>query len=227
MLAKKYKSELVSISNFIEGIYTLEFRSLGRPYIYRPGQFLHLAIDSSYDGIGQWPDSRCFSMQSNPDNKNILLTYAVKGDFTSKMERELRVGFELWLKLPYGDLFDRNHNQENNVFISGGTGITPFLSLFSHISFNEYINPRIYLGFRSKEYNLYQAELSNSFVTDKMLNVIYQDQDGILDINRIFSENGTTSIYFISGPPIMINSFRKVLLENNVPEANIITDDWS
>lgn len=227
MLAKKYKSELVSISSFIEGIYTLEFRSLGRPFTYRPGQFLHLAIDSSYDGIGQWPDSRCFSMQSNPDNENIVLTYAVKGDFTSKMERELRVGFEVWLKLPYGDLFDRNHNKENNVFISGGTGITPFLSLFSHVSFNEYINPRIYLGFRSKEYNLYQAELSNSFVTDKMLNVIYQDQDGVLDINRIFSENGTSSIYFISGPPMMINSFRKVLVENSVSEANIITDDWS
>lgn len=227
MLAKKYKVELVSISSSIKGIYTLEFRSLGRPFTYRPGQFLHLAVDSSYDGIGQWPDSRCFSMQSNPDNENIILTYAVKGDFTSMMERQLKIGSKIWLKLPYGDLFDRNHSKQNNVFISGGTGVTPFLSLFSHVSFNEYINPRIYLGFRSREYNLYQAELSSSFIIGNMLNIIFQDEDGVLDINRIFSENGIASIYFISGPPNMINSFRTALIENGVAETNIITDDWA
>lgn len=227
MLAKKYKSKLISISNPITGIYTLEFKSLGRPFTYHPGQFLHLAIDMSYDGIGQWPDSHCFSMQSNPDSESIILTYAVKGDYTSKMEKELTIGSELWLKLPYGDLFDRNHNKENNVFISGGTGITPFLSLFTHVSFNDYINPKIYLGFRSREYNLYQAELDNSFNSGKVLKVIYQDEDGTLDINRIFSENGKASTYFISGPPIMIKSFRVELLKNGVPAINIITDDWA
>ena len=227
MLAKKYKSELISISNPITGIYTLEFKSLGRPYTYHPGQFLHLAIDMSYDGIGQWPDSRCFSMQSNPNNETIIITYAIKGEYTSKMEQELKVGSELWLKLPYGDLFNRNHRKENNVFISGGTGVTPFLSLFTHESFNEYIHPKIYLGFRSRNYNLYQAELDNLFNSGNVLKVIYQDEDGILDINRIFSDNGTASIYFISGPPLMINSFRTELFKNGVLLNNIITDDWS
>jgi predicted ferric reductase len=227
MLAKKYKSELISISNPITGIYTLEFKSLGRPYTYHPGQFLHLAIDMSYDGIGQWPDSRCFSMQSNPNNETIIITYAIKGEYTSKMEQELKVGSELWLKLPYGDLFNRNHRKENNVFISGGTGVTPFLSLFTHESFNEYIHPKIYLGFRSRNYNLYQAELDNLFNSGNVLKVIYQDEDGILDINRIFSDNGTASIYFISGPPLMINSFRTELVKNGVLLNNIITDDWS
>lgn len=227
MLAKKYRSELISILNPMAGIYTLEFKSLGRAYTYHPGQFLHLAIDMSYDGVGQWPESRCFSMQSSPDKESIIITYAVKGEFTTKMEKQLKIGSELWLKLPYGDLFDRNHNKENNVFISGGTGITPFLSLFTHNSFNEYINPKIYLGFRSREYNLYQVELDNSFNPGKVVKVIYQDEAGMIDINQIFSENGTASTYFISGPPLMINSFKTELIKNGVPVTNVITDDWA
>ena len=226
MLAKKYKSELISILNPFEGIYTLEFRSLGRRYKYHPGQFLHLAIDSDYDGVGQWPESRCFSMQSNPDEETIRITYAVKGNFTKQMEKNLKVGSEVWLKLPYGDLFTQPHNKENTVFIAGGTGITPFLSLFTHESFNEYNNPKIYLGFRSQSYNIYQDEIDRSRNSSKFVKLFYEDKDGILNIQNIADDNGIDSNYFISGPPAMIKSFKQTLLSNGVPTSNVLTDDW-
>ena len=132
MLAKKYKSIVVSILNPFSGIYTVEFASERGNYKYLPGQFLHIALDEDYDGSSQWPDSRCFSMQSNPIEETIKITYAVKGVFTHQMEQQLMVGSEVWLKLPYGDLFTQPHNKTNTVFIAGGTGITPFLSLFTH-----------------------------------------------------------------------------------------------
>jgi len=55
---------------------------------------------------------------------------------------------------------------------------------------------------------------------------VYQDIDGNLDINKIFNEHGITSTFFISGPPIMIRTFRKYLLEKQVLDRQIITDDW-
>ena len=231
MLAKKYKSELISIINPLEGIYTLEFASLSGKYKYHPGQFLHIAIDEDYDGISQWPDSRCFSMQSSPDEETIKIAYAVKGQFTKQMEQQLKVGSEVWLKLPYGDLFTQPHNKENTVFIAGGTGITPFLSLFTHESFSEYNNPRIYLGFRSKEYNIYENELNfvklrESFVKLYDPKIYYQDVDGIIDINSIFNENGHASDYFISGPPVMIKVFKDYLVKNKVLDDQIKTDEW-
>lgn len=226
MLAKKYKSELISIHNPFEGIYTLEFRSLGRAYKYQPGQFLHLALDAEYDGAGQWPDSRCFSMQSNPNEETIRITYAVKGEFTKQMEEHLKVGDEVWLKFPYGDLFSQPHNKENTVFIAGGTGITPFLSLFTHKSFEEYISPKIYLGFRSKDYNIYHDELERSCNSGTFVKSFYQDTDGVIDINQIFSENGTSSNYFISGPPVMIKTFKETLIKKGVPAESVLTDDW-
>jgi len=194
MLAKKYRSELVTISNPFEGIYTLEFKSVGKVYKYKPGQFLHIALDENYDGIGQWPESRCFSMQSNPDDSNIKITYAVKGKYTRQMEEQLNVGSNVWLKLPYGDLFTRPHSKEKTVFIAGGTGITPFLSLFTHKSFSEYTAPRIYIGFRLKEYNIYKEEIDSiifrsSQVEKYFMKIFYENIDGILDIQTIFNEN--------------------------------------
>lgn len=248
MLAKKYPSKAVNIINQFTGIYTLEFKSLGSKYKYVPGQFLHLALDEDYDRSSQWPDSRCFSMQSNSNEETIRITYAVKGGFTKQMEEQLKVGSEVWLKLPYGDLFTQPHNKTNTVFIAGGTGITPFLSLFTHKSFDEYINPKIYLGFRSKEFNIYRAELdrmiqlrSNLLVPEishpefidgvvgnsfQLVKSYYENENGIIDIQNIFNENGSQSNYFISGPPPMIKSFKNALLGKGVPPNHILTDDW-
>ena len=144
---KKYKAEIISIVNHFDKIYTLEFSSEAGNVKYHPGQFLHLAIDPDYDGSGQWPESRCFSMQSNPNEESIKITYSVKGNFTKRMEQHLRVGSDVWIKLPYGDLFTQPHNKTNTVFISGGTGITPFISPFTHDTFKEYITPHVSLRF--------------------------------------------------------------------------------
>ena len=165
-------------------------------------------------------------MQSNPNEENIKLTYVVKGKFTKQMEKQLQVGSDVWLKLPYGDLFTQSHNKINTVFIAGGTGITPFLSLFTHESFNEYTDPRIYLGFRSKDYNIYHEELNRSCNSSKLVNFFYENTDGIIDINRIFSENSINSDYFISGPPAMIKAFKQALIAKGVPANQVLTDDW-
>lgn len=226
MLAKKYKSQLISINNPFTGIYTLEFKSLGSKYKYLPGQFLHIAIDEEYDGAGQWPESRCFSMQSNPNEETIRITYAVKGEFTNQMEQTLKVGSEVWLKLPYGDLFTQSHSKTNTVFIAGGTGITPFLSLFTHESFNEYLNPKIYLGFRTNAYNIYNDELSRSCNPSKFVKLFNEDKDGVINIQSIANENSIESNYFISGPPAMIKKFKSKLIKNGVSERNVLTDDW-
>ncbi|MFH0734343.1 MAG: FAD-dependent oxidoreductase [bacterium] len=223
-IIKKYKSILKEIANPLSGIYTLTFSS-EKKFNFRPGQFLHLALDE-YDGIGQWPESRCFSMQSNPDAAFIKITFAVQGVFTARMVKELYEGKEVWLKMPYGDLFDRGNSKENCVFIAGGTGITPFLSLFTYKTFDEYINPKIYLGFRKQEYNLYNDEISNIKNTSKSIQMIYENVDGIINIETIYKKNDKNSSYFISGPPIMIKSFKNYLMQQCVEESKIFTDDW-
>jgi ferredoxin-NADP reductase len=225
-IVKKYKADVTSIINHTEGIYTVEFSYENGKFKYHPGQFLHLALDPDYDGSDQWPESRCFSIQTNPDEQNIKITFSKKGVFTRQMEQKMKVGSKIWLKLPYGNLFTQPHNKQNTVFIAGGTGITPFLSLFTHDSFKEYIDPRIYLGFKAKEYNIYIDELNRSRNSSRHVKSFYEDVDGIIDIRLIIKENNTASDYFISGPPTMIKTFKQILIEKNVPVSQILTDDW-
>jgi len=74
------------------------------------------------------------------------------------------------------------------------------------------------------ELNIIQSE--DGFTLSENIKIFYQDSDGLIDIDQIFSENKICSNYFISGPPVMINSFKKSLVDKGVPEVNILTDDW-
>jgi len=226
-IVKKYRAEVVSVVNPIEGVYTVEFRSLDKPFKYEPGQFLHLALEA-YDPSGQWPDSRCFSMQSSPGEELIKITYAIKGSFTRQMEAELKPGCEVILKLPYGDLFTQQHPKTNNIFIAGGTGITPFLSLFTHPSFAYYDKPVLYAGFLNKKMNLYLTELTVSKQTNPNFtwHLVYEDEAGRLNIQSILKHQGTDSTFFISGPPAMIKTFKQFLIKEGVNQNQVLTDDW-
>jgi len=226
-IVKKYNVKIISIERRSENVYTLEFRSMEKPFVFEAGQFLHLAIDNA-DFTEQWPESRCFSIQSSPNDENIRITYSVKGQFTVRMKKELTVGKKITLKLPYGELFTRYHNKSNTVFIAGGTGITPYLSLFNDISFASYINPTLYAGFQNEKMNFYINELHLAKTINPGLNVIfiYQDKQGIIDFNTILKSSKKDCSFFISGPPLMIKSFKQFFIFNGVPENKIITDDW-
>src|SRR6187431_754833 len=100
-VARKLACTVRSVVDHGDHVYTVELDTRGATPRFIPGQFLHLALDP-YDG-GFWPESRVFSIASSPaDRDRLLITYAVKGAFTSRMERELRPGGEVWVKLPYG-----------------------------------------------------------------------------------------------------------------------------
>lgn len=229
MPAKKYPSTVEKIEHHGSGVHTLYIKSNTGRYRYFPGQFLHLALDEDYDGIGQWPDSRCFSIQGSVDNKQIKLSFAVKGSYTKQMETCLKPGSKVWLKLPYGDLFTQQHAKENTVFISGGTGITPFLSLFTHPSFSEYKAPVLYAGFKNAAMDFYHQELNNSIRINPhfRINKVFEDVQGLLDIDMILKDSHENSCFFLSGPPAMINTFRNALLLYGVQDSHIISDEWN
>ena len=227
MIVKKYRSEVVAVANPVAGIRTVTMRPLEKAYRYNPGQFLHLALDE-YDPARPWPESRCFSMQSSPDQETIKITFAVKGKFTERMALELAPGKVLHVKLPYGDLFSADHDRQRSVFVAGGTGLTPFLSLFTSEEFAAYVEPKLYFGVRSASHNLYAADLEKAAELNPSfrLKLLNEEKDGRLDIDGIFAENGPSAVYFISGPPAMIRIFKARLAESGVPAERIRTDDW-
>lgn len=224
---KKYKAEIVSISKPIDNIHTVELKSLSGKFKFDPGQFLHFALDE-YDPSSGWPESRCFSIQTSPISENIKFTFSVKGSFTSRMATYLKPGIVVDLKLPYGSLFQKSTSKNRTVFIAGGTGITPFLSLFNDPIFKEYSVPKLYFGIRDEKYNIYNEYLNMAKLINPRLEIIirFQDKSGFLDIDQILNENSIDPTYFISGPQAMISTFKLRLVTLGVSRSNVITDDW-
>ncbi len=227
-IIKRYAAIVTDIKQHVDGVYTLEIGSIEKPFKYEPGQFLHLTIDD-YDPSGQWPESRCFSIQSNQSEKNLRITYSVKGKYTQKMQKLLTIGSGVWVKMPYGDLFTREHNKENTVFVAGGTGLTPFLSLFNDSSFSNYKNPVLFAGFKDRTMNFYHQEIgrakeiNHSFITK----FVYEVENGLINLSDVLNIADPESTYFISGPPPMIKSFKESLKNSGIPLLQIQTDDWS
>ena len=226
-IVKKYPAEVVHVESKVEGIYTVDLKSLAGPFRYLPGQFLHLALDE-YDPSSGWPESRCFSMQSSPSEELVRITYAIKGSFTTKMSNELKQGSRVTLKLPYGDLFTQEHSKDHTVFIAGGTGITPYLSLFTDSAFSQYQKPCLYFGLRTRKFNLYKNELELAKKINPGLDIVYvcQDEQGILDIEEIRKNTDQNSYIFISGPPKMITGFKTYLISSGFHKEQVKTDEW-
>jgi predicted ferric reductase len=227
MLVRKYKAEVAGIMNPAESLYVLELRSLEKPFKFMPGQFLHLSLDE-YDPAQNWPQSRCFSIQSLNDKGEITLTFSAKGSYTMRMAGELITGKHVWLKMPYGSLFQDIPDKTHTAFIAGGTGITPFLSLFTSEMFKEYLNPKLYAGFRSRDLNVYDDYFRRAKTINPRFDyfIMYETVDGMLNIEKIFSDQPRDTTYFLSGPPTMIRDFKNYLEAMEVKPDKIRRDEW-
>ena len=121
---RKIRCTVERIADHGDRVYTVDLKPERPVPVFRPGQFLHLALDA-YDPSGFWPESRVFSIASSPAERNRLtVIYSVKGQYTSRMEQELCVGRGVWVKLPYGEFVV--DGGADAVLIAGGTGITAF-----------------------------------------------------------------------------------------------------
>lgn len=206
---------------------------------FRPGQFLHLALDP-YDPSHEWPESRVFSILSSPaETDKIKLVISAKGNYTQKIINTLKVNDEVWLKLPFGDFTFENEDTKI-VLIAGGTGIAPFISFLDSVLINK-VNKNIslYYGVRNAELLIFEEQLEKyKREIDKFKFKIFIEQTndldkipftkGILDINAIYTENKDSNncSYYLSGPVEMIRSFKSKLLEKGIDPNKIIIDSW-
>jgi len=229
----KIRAEVAGVERHVDGVASYRFRPEGRVPKFRAGQFLHLALDE-YLPQSQWPESRVFSIASSPAERHseLAVTISVKGRYTQRIFDELEVGSTCWLKLPYGSfLFPAD---KELVLVAGGVGITPYLSLFKQM-LGERSEQRValYYGVRSEEYYLF-GELIESCLRElpNFRLVVYSGKGvrnarpGVLDIEAIAGESSPTSLFYLSGPPLMISGFKAALLARSVEEDRILIDDW-
>ena len=124
----KFRAQVEKVARYGADVATFDFHCLDRRPRYKPGQFLHLAVDP-YDPSAHWPESRVFTIASGSANaETIRLTIAAKGRFTRRLLEELVPGRQVWMKAPYGEFIVHTDPERETVLIAGGTGVTPFVA---------------------------------------------------------------------------------------------------
>lgn len=211
-----------------ERVYSVELApSLPVPR-FQPGQFLHLALDA-YEPGGFWPESRVFSIASSPSERDrLLITYAVKGSFTTRMERELAAGGSVWVKLPYGEFVV--DSARDAVLFAGGTGITAFTAFLQSLTPDR--APRVILFYGARKPSLFVygplAEARAREVPSLHCSLICEETHGRLEVDAAWPaiETLREPVFYLSGPPPMLTALTAQLRERGVSEAGIRTDAW-
>jgi len=207
---------------------------------FKPGQFLHLALDN-YDPSYNWPESRVFSIANSPEKDYIDILVSPKGKFTQRMINELKTGSKIWLKLPYGSFNLNSSADEHVILIAGGTGITPFISFLEYLLEREitYRSIKLYYGVRNCDLIIFDNTIERCRQRIPNFNYsIHCEHDikegnfkihpGILPVEEIVQKASAMpgSTYYLSGPEGMIKAFEKGLMNAGISSERILFDKW-
>jgi ferredoxin-NADP reductase len=227
-VVRKIPCVVAGVTDHGERVYTVELEPSMAVPAFRPGQFLHLALDP-YDGAGFWPDSRVFSIASAPQTTDRLtITYAVKGAFTSRMERELVPGAIVWAKLPYGEfMIDPSTDA---VLFAGGTGVTAFTAFLQSLTPDGGSRVLLFYGARTPDLFVYGplAEARGREIPSLTSTLVCEETQGRLEVDAAWPAISTLRdpIFYLSGPPAMLDALTGQLRVFDVPSERIRTDAW-
>lgn len=97
-------------------------------FTYKAGQYIRLIL---YDKKGK-RESRYFTLSSSPLDNQLKITVKIKNSPFRKLLYALKEGALLEFYGPMGMFYIDKHSTGKYIFIAGGVGIAPFMSMFSY-----------------------------------------------------------------------------------------------
>jgi ferredoxin-NADP reductase len=227
-VVRKIPCVVLAVTDHGERVYTVELEPSMAVPRFKPGQFLHLALDACEPG-GFWTESRVFSIASSPRERDRLaITYAVKGAFTTRMERELAAGGSAWVKLPYGEFVV--DSARDAVLFAGGTGVTAFTAFLQSLDAGWAQHVLLFYGARKPDLFVYGplAQACARDVRSLTCSLVCEETDGRLQVDAAWPAITTLHdpVFYLSGPPEMLAALTAQLRGRGISPADIRTDAW-
>lgn len=198
---------------------------------YKPGQFVYIKFtsDTSRTVRSEWHP---FSISSHPGSDQLQLTVKGLGDYTKTLCK-LQAGAVAQIEGAYGRFSYKNFKNKKQIWIAGGIGITPFLSMAQSLPVNDDYHIDLYYSVKTRSELIDFQKLANtSFIRHGNFTVyafIGDEQEGRLGIDYV--EQQSTGLdgkdFFICGPPPMMQSLRAQLKAKSVPGARIHSEEFA
>ncbi len=205
---------------------------------FLPGQYVEVSFhDNSKDQ--QEDEWKGFSISSSPiEEKYIDITVLNRGPFSQKMH-DLQTGSFLRVKGPYGNFVFDGTLKKNPVFIAGGVGIAPIMSMMRYIVDKKlsYQTSLIYSSKSIKDILFYEdlKKIESEHGNIKCIYTLTQPdepgREGLTDrINETMIidniKNIPDNVYYVCGPYEMMLMVSYILQKLGVMNSNIKTDLW-
>jgi ferredoxin-NADP reductase len=207
---------------------------------FKPGQSVDLSLINppETDDAGV---TRTFSIASAPSENELLFATRLRDTAFKRVLRSLPSGTQLKFDGPMGSFNLHKNAGKPAVFLAGGIGITPFLSMVREAARQKYPH-QIYLFYsnRRPEDAAFLDELKSLTQQNPNFHLIstmaemekskqpWNGERGFIDaamLKRHLPDlNGP--IYYIAGPPGMVAAMRDMLTKAGVDEDDIRTEDF-
>ncbi len=185
---------------------------------FKPGQF----VFTSFLGQAISSEIHPFSI-SSAHGQNLELVIKSLGDFTSQL-KNLAVGDQVSVEGPFGKFSHTNTQSKNQIWLAGGIGITPFLSMAKSLLNNDY-KIDLYYCTKDKEEAVLLDELLNISKTNENLKITpwFSAESGRITGQKMadISHGLTNKDIFLCGPAVFMDSLKKQFINLGVNKKNI------
>lgn len=227
----KQKNELAP--NIYEFIFTPDQKPA-----FTAGQFLEWTLP--HKNIDSRGNRRYFTIASSPTESEIKLGVKVSPNASSSFKKallSLNSGELLSASQLAGDFILPNDLNQKIVLIAGGIGVTPFRSMIQNmldanqkrevILFYTCVNEKefVYKDIFSRAKDL-GLKVVYVITNEKEVASNWSGEKGYLTIDMIkkYVPDFSERVFYLSGPSVMVDSYKNLLHKMNIQSKNIVTD---
>src|ERR1700726_5282187 len=102
-------------------------------FAFKAGQYIDLTLSGSQSQLGPSDSmTHTFSIASSPSDKDLIVTTRMRNTVFKQTISSLPIGSRARIEGPMGSFTLHNNTARPAVFLAGGIGIAPFLSMLSY-----------------------------------------------------------------------------------------------
>jgi ferredoxin-NADP reductase len=235
-----YRSRLLYPAEVAEGTMAFHFERPSQ-FDFTPGQSADVTLSNPPETDSEG-NTRTFSIASSPFESQLMFATRMRDTAFKRSLKKVPIGTDVRIDSATGSFTLHKNSAKPAVFLAGGIGITPFLSILRQAD-HDRLQHKLCLFYSNRRPQdtpfleaLRMLEKSNpNFQLVCTMTAIEQSQNewqgetGLIN-KEMLSRHLTNlqgPIYYVAGPPAMVAGLRKMLVGADVDEDDIRSEDFA